>query len=360
MKLKIKNSKFKISRPKVAVAMSGGLDSSTAAKLLQKKGYECLGIFMRLGIEKGCCDEAAARRVCQKLGMKFYPLDLARQFKKEVKDYFLKSYAKGLTPNPCVNCNKFLKFGALLEKAKALGCDHLATGHYVKLKKTGKTFKVHRARDAKKDQTYFLYNLTPDQLKHVLFPMGDLIKEKARAAADKEKLPYLKDESQDICFLAAKDGRGSDHNDFLRANLKLKPGPIKDQAGEIVGQHSGLPLYTVGQRKGVEIGGVGPFYVVRADYKNNTLHVTNNPDDPALRGKELVIEEINWLSGREPKFPFKCQAVIRYRHPAQACVLKKGKNGYEVVFSEPQRAITPGQSAVFYRGDELLGGGVIS
>jgi len=349
----IRNSKFVI-RPRVAVAMSGGVDSSSVARILRDKGCDCIGIFMRLGIERGCCDEAAARRVCNKLGIKFYPLDVRTRFKREVKDYFLKAYEKGVTPNPCVACNKFIKFGELLKKAESLGCDYLATGHYIKLKKVGKAFKLYRAKDSSKDQSYFLYNLTQKDLAKILFPLGDSIKENLKKKAAKDDLPYLKDESQDNCFLAG------EHNDFLKKNMKLKKGLIKTLDGEIVGQHQGLPLYTIGQRKGVEIGGKGPYYVVRGDKKDNVLYVTNKADDENLYEGSLEAEKVNWLSGQAPKFPFKCSAVIRYRHRPVDCVIKSAKGGgVSVSFSENQRAVTPGQSVVFYKGDELLGGGII-
>jgi tRNA-specific 2-thiouridylase len=371
--LKIKNLNFKIP-PRVAIAMSGGVDSSTAAKILKDQGYDCLGVFMRLGIERGCCDEDAARKVCQKIGIKFYPIDVRAKFKKEVKDYFLSAYKKGTTPNPCVKCNQLIKFGELLKRAKALGCDYLATGHYLKIKKIKNIYKLYRAKDSTKDQTYFLYNLTQNQLKHLIFPVGDLIKEKIKFDAKKNKLPHLKSESQDVCFLSG------EHNEYLKSNLKLKKGLIKTLDGKTVGEHQGLPLYTIGQRKGVEIGGIGPFYVVKKDFKTNTLFVTNNSSDPALNGLELIAENVNWISGVTPKMPFKCQAVIRYRHPAVQVViarsdsdeaipqskrkttglLRSARNDKLLVeFSEPQRAITPGQSVVFYKKDELLGGGAI-
>ena len=309
---------------------------------------------MRLGIERGCCDEAAARKVCQKIGIKFYPVDVRTRFKKEVKDYFLESYQQGITPNPCVACNKFIKFGELLKKAKALDCDYLATGHYIKIKKDKKIFKLYRAKDLTKDQSYFLYNLTQDQLKHLLFPLGDSFKVKLKKQATADKLPYLKEESQDICFLAG------EHNDFLKKNLKLKKGLIKTLDGETIGEHQGLPLYTIGQRKGVELGGKGPYYVVWGDHEKNILYVTNKSDDPALFGQLLHMRKINWLSDVEPKTPFKCTAVIRYRHKETPCTLKKEVDGDILVsFSEPQRAITPGQSVVFYKNGELLGGGII-
>jgi tRNA-specific 2-thiouridylase len=352
------NKKHQVLRGRVAVAMSGGVDSSTVAKMLKDRGYDCLGVFMRLGIERGCCDEDAARKVCQKIGIKFYPIDVRAKFKKEVKDYFLSSYKKGITPNPCVKCNQLIKFGELLKRARALDCDYLATGHYIKIKKVKDKYKLFKAKDSAKDQTYFLYNLTQEELKHLMFPIGDSIKEKVKKNAKKDELPHLKHESQDVCFLSG------EHNEYLRTNLKMKTGPIKTLDEKVLGEHKGLPLYTIGQRKGVEVGGTGPYYVVKKDFKTNTLFVTNKSDDPALSSKELVAENISWVSGVAPKFPLKCQAVIRYRHQAVPCVvrplalIKKG-SFVKVSFSVPQRAITSGQSVVFYKGNELLGGGVI-
>ncbi|HTX86987.1 MAG TPA: tRNA 2-thiouridine(34) synthase MnmA [Candidatus Nanoarchaeia archaeon] len=340
---------------KVAIAMSGGVDSSTTAKILKEQGFDCLGIFMRLGVERGCCDEAAARQVCQKLKIKFYPVDIRRQFNREVKEYFLKSYERGITPNPCVKCNKFIKFGALLKKAQALDCQYLATGHYAKIVPTRRGYKVFRAKDKTKDQTYFLYNLTQPQLKHLFFPLGDLFKKEIKAEALRIKLPNLKTESQDVCFLSG------DHNDYLKKYLRLKKGKIIDEFGEVIGEHQGLPLYTTGQRKGVEIGGSGPYYVTGRDFKTNILYVTNDPHDPALSGSYFIAEQVNWISGRPPKLPFKCSAVIRYRQPEVDCKIKKHDEAgkYIVEFAEPVRAITPGQSVVFYKKDELLGGGII-
>lgn len=334
--------------------MSGGVDSSAVARILVEKGYQCMGVFMRLGICGSCCNEEAARKVCQKLKIKFYPVDLVRQFKKEVKDYFLDAYHKGKTPNPCVACNKFIKFGELLKVAKKFDCNFLATGHYVKLKKVGGVYKIYRPADKKKDQTYFLYNLTQEQLKNILFPLGDSIKEEIKKEASGRKLPHLKEESQDICFLLG------DHNDFLKEHIGSKKGLIKTLNGKKIGQHKGLPFYTIGQRKGIEIGGTGPYYAVKADYKTNTLYVTNDPEEPALFRDSLKAGKINWVDGNEPKYPLNCQAMIRYRHREVPCIVSSLKKGLVLVkFKEQQRAITPGQSVVFYKNNELLGGGII-
>ena len=365
---------------KVVIAISGGLDSSAAAFLLQKRGLEVIGMFMKLGIDQNN-SEATARRACQKLGIRFYPVNFASQFKKEVIDYFLDSYAQGLTPNPCVKCNQIIKFGFLLAQAKKIGADFLATGHYVKNTKTQKhkntktklVYKLFRGKDKNKDQSYFLYNLTQEQLARVLFPLGDYTKAEVKKIADKAKLPYLVKESQDVCFLTGDTIRQAQarHNDFLKKHLNLKFGKIKTLDGKKVGEHQGLPLYTIGQRRGVEIGGIGPFYVARCDYKTNTLYVVSDRDDPVLYSDELIAENVNWIVGREPALPLRCEAVIRYRHKPVECIIEIGdypaqlkkkqdnNHKYLIKFKKPQRAITPGQSVVFYHCDEVLGGGVI-
>ncbi|MCK4554447.1 tRNA 2-thiouridine(34) synthase MnmA [Candidatus Parcubacteria bacterium] len=355
---------MRIVKKKAVIAISGGLDSSAAAFLLQKQGYEVIGMFMRFGVAGQQDHEAVARRVCQKLNIKFYPINFIAKFKKEVIDYFLDSYARGLTPNPCVKCNQIIKFGFLLEQAKKIGADYLATGHYTKnakckMQNAKFIYKLFRGKDKDKDQSYFLYTLTQKQLAKILFPLGDYIKEEVRRIADKAKLLYLSRESQDVCFLSG------EHNDFLKKHLKLKPGPIKTLDNKKVGGHHGLPLYTLGQRKGVEIGGIGPFYVAKCDYKTNTLYVVSDKDDPALYSDKLIAENVNWIAGREPALPLRCEAVIRYRHKQVKCVVYKPPSGFKshsvaVKFNKHQRAITFGQSVVFYQGDEVLGGGIIS
>jgi len=346
---------------KVLVAMSGGVDSSVVALMLKKQGYEVIGVFMRLN-EDYEAPEAAARKVSQKLGIKFYPVNLALKFKKEIVNYFIDSYKQGITPNPCVKCNKLIKFGELFRIAKELKCDYLATGHYVKKQETRnkkQTYKLFRGEDKDKDQTYFLYNLKQERLEKILFPLGGHKKDEIKKIAEKENLPVLARESQDVCFLNI-DGKIIEHNEYLKKYIKGKPGPIKTVPGEVIGKHKGLPFYTIGQRKGVEIGGTGPFYVVQTDYKSNVLYVSNDHDDEKLYKKELIAKNINWIAGNEPKMPFQCEAVIRYRHKPVKCAVKKFKNTYKVEFDKPQRAVTSGQSVVFYQKDELLGGGIIS
>jgi len=296
-----------------------------------------------------------ARQVCQRINTALYTLNFSKVFKKQVVDNFLDEYRQGKTPNPCVRCNKLVKLGLLIKRAKELGYDYLASGHYARLKKVNNQYRLFRAKDKEKDQSYFLYTLNQEQLKHLIFPLGGYTKSEARKLAKKFSLPVAeKKESQEICFVP-----GKSHNDFLKKYIKFSKGAIKTLDQKIIGQHQGLPLYTIGQRKGIEIGGTGPFYVVRADYKTNMLLVTKDRDDPVLYGDELIAKNINWIAGHKPSMPFKCEAVIRYRHkPVGARVSRLGKN-YLVKFKNPQRAITPGQSVVFYQGDEIVGGGII-
>jgi tRNA-uridine 2-sulfurtransferase len=359
-------------KTKVAVAMSGGVDSSVAAWLLLQNGFSATGFFMRLGNKSEEISETAVRAVCRRLKISFYPVNFEDKFRKEVISDFLRAYASGFTPNPCVCCNRLIKFGELIKRGQDSGAEFLATGHYVRSKKLevrSKKFlyKLFCGSDTSKDQSYFLYTLTQDQLGHILFPLGDLSKAEVRKIADRERLPYIKKESQDVCFLQA-EGKIIAHNEFLKAHLKLKPGPIKNDRGKMIGEHKGLPLYTIGQRQGIEIGGTGPYYAVRVDLKTDTLFVTNKANDPSLYSHGLVASDINWITGHKPKLPLECQAVIRYRHEPMDCSLsplppllaRRGGEGVRCKFKKPQRAVTPGQSVVFYQDDEVLGGGIIA
>lgn len=340
---------------RVVIAMSGGVDSSVSAALLQRAGFEVVGVFMKFwsesiknDSENRCCSsesESRARQVADIIGIPFYVFDFAKEFKKRIVDYFLKEYKEGRTPNPCVVCNKEIKFGLLLEKALAMDADFIATGHYVKKVKT----KIFKAVDRQKDQSYFLWQLNQKQLQHVLFPLGDYTKDKVRRLARKFKLPVADTpESQEVCFVQ------TTLTDFLSRHIKTKPGPILHDDREI-GQHKGLPFYTIGQRKGIGLSG-GPFYVVGKNLKRNTLIVSSSARDKKFYSQKLNVKKLNWISGHAPKLPLKIKAQIRYRHQATAAAIVKKT---EVVFRKPQWAITPGQSVVFYKGEELLGGGVI-
>jgi tRNA-specific 2-thiouridylase len=376
-------------RQKVIVAVSGGVDSAVAAALLKKAGYEVAGVFMRFWREPGiqkwnrCCSpdaERRAKRIAALLAIPFYVINLEREFKKRIVDYFLEGHKKGLTPNPCVVCNKEIKFGLFLEKALRLNADYIATGHYVRLQREIRNSKseaqrLFRAKDKAKDQSYFLWQLNQRQLSKILFPIGDFTKNEVKNLAKRYKLPVLDiPQSQEICFIQ------TTVNDFLKRNLKQKPGFIVDNKGKIIGQHQGLAFYTIGQRKGIGLPG-GPYFVLDKDLKRNFLIATKNEKD--LYKKELIAEKVNWLrapsaqcdkrsvldraqkvcalvSGRKLKLPLKIKAKIRYRQKLASAAIKPFNKGViKVIFDNFQRAITPGQSVAFYQRGELLGGGII-
>jgi len=359
---------------KVFIAMSGGVDSSVAALLLKQSGYDVVGVYMKGWSLTDCAEEDAsdARRVTGVLNIPFYVFNFENEFKKEVVDYMVSEYAAGKTPNPDVMCNREIKFGLFLKKALALGADYIATGHYVQ--RVGN--KMVRAKDENKDQSYFLWTLTQDQLKHCLFPVGDYTKPQVRFIANKYNLPTAeKPDSQGVCFVGEIDVAG-----FLKEKLGKNFGPIKTIDGKTIGTHDGAIFYTIGQRKGIGIKGSLPgeqgkvYYVAAKNVDTNTLWVSEG-NSKNLFAKELIVKNINWISGVEPKLPLKCLARIRYRQPLQKAKLFKILNFRElkVEFDVPQRAITPGQSAVFYLpaearrakagtemgGLEMLGGGII-
>ncbi len=357
---------------RVIIAMSGGIDSSIAAALLKRTGFDVIGVFMKLwmapekdgliGRWNRCCAleaEARARKVAKILNIPFYVFNFEKEFKKRIVDYFLDGYKKGITPNPCVVCNKEIKFGLLLEKALILGTNYVATGHYARIRKFVNSKRIRYslilAKDKLKDQSYFLWQLNQKQLKHILFPLGNLTKIRVKELAKKFKLPVLGiPESQEICFIR------TTINDFLTQYLKPKQGQILTTNGKKIGQHRGLSFYTIGQRKGIEFSG-GPFYVVAKDFKKNTLIVTSFFNDKNLYQKSLIAQNVNWVSRKEPELPLKIKARIRYGHKAvSATITKKIRTkSFEVVFGSPQQAITPGQSIVFYKDKEVLGGGII-
>jgi len=362
-------------KTKVIIAMSGGIDSSVAAALLKKAGFDVIGFFMRFWHESSagnwnrCCSSEAEKRakmVAARLKIPFFVLDFRKEFKKKVVDYFLKECKAGLTPNPCITCNKEIKFGLLFKKAVSLKADYIATGHYVKIARINSGFKIFRAKDRQKDQSYFLWALNQRQLKKTLFPLGNFTKKEVRNLAKKFRLPVLGiPESQEICFIQ------TNINDFLKRKLKQKTGPIVKQINyramkiidkkgiksSVIGQHQGLAFYTIGQRKGIRLPD-GPYYVLGKDLKKNFLVVTKNEKD--LASKELVADNVNWISGQEPKLPIEAQVKIRYlTNPSLAIISKTKNNSYKLRFKQPQRAVTPGQSVVFYRGGEMLGGGTI-
>jgi len=339
---------------KVVVGMSGGVDSSVAAALLKRAGFDVVGVFMKFwkdgkSTENRCCSvesEKLARLVAKKIDIPFYVINVEKEFKKKVVDYFLKEYKKGNTPNPCVVCNKEIKFGLLINKALKMGADFIATGHYAQIKNK----KLLKGKDEEKDQSYFLWQLNQKQLSHILFPVGEYKKAEVRKIAGKMKLPTAQTpESQEVCFIQKTT------NSFLNKYLKSKPGDIIDIDGKILGKHQGLWFYTIGQRRGIEVW-QGPYYVVSKDFKKNNLIISKDKKD--LETKEFIASNTNWILPQ--KLPINVEVKIRYKSNfAKAKILNCGRNRVKVVFQKPQRAVTPGQSVVFYKNQELLGGGVI-
>jgi tRNA-specific 2-thiouridylase len=346
--------------------MSGGVDSSAAAAILKEQGFDVFGVFFHFWAEKTpdqirenvCCSLAAeedARRVAAKLGIKFYTLNLETDFKKLVVDEFINEYSLGRTPNPCVVCNRQIKFGAALEKVRVLGADYLATGHFARVEVDERgVAHLFKGRDEKKDQSYFLHQLTQEQLRQVLFPVGQLTKNEVRAIAKKFDLPTAgKRESQEVCFIP--DG----HLDkFLKKYIPMNRGSIFDFAAKKkIGEHDGLFHYTLGQRRGLGMSG-GPWYVLKIDAEQNILWVAR--DLELLKSRVFKVEKVNWLAGAAPVKPFEADCRVRYATAeARATITPIGKTACKVEFAENQLAITPGQSAVFWDGDECLGGGVI-
>ncbi|MEJ5247883.1 MAG: tRNA 2-thiouridine(34) synthase MnmA [Caldilinea sp.] len=353
----------------VVVAMSGGVDSSVAAALLVERGYNCIGVMMRLWAEVGvgegstnkCCSLESvhdARRVADKLGIPFYLINVERPFKEKVVDFFIDGYSRGITPNPCLECNRHIRFDYLLNYARRLGADYLATGHYARLR-YAEDGKVHLLKgvDEAKDQSYVLSVLGQDELHDVLFPVGEYPKSEVRRMAAERGLPTAsKHDSMDLCFIF-----DDDYRRFLRtwAAEAMRPGPIVDRRGRVYGQHNGLPGYTIGQRKGLGIAGAAePLFVLELDYRNNALVVGTAAE---LGRDRLIAERVNWTLDEAPPAGARVQCKIRYKAKAVECTLFPiGVDQVEVRFDAPLRDIAPGQGAVFYDGDLCLGGGVIA
>jgi tRNA-specific 2-thiouridylase len=419
----------------VFCAMSGGVDSSVAAALLKKRGFNVIGVFMRnwhpnsappaldlrqsknahsnnsysehsdnirrFGLYSSCPweeDQKSARVAASAIGIPFYTWDFSNEYKERVVDYMVRGYHQGLTPNPDVVCNKEIKFGVFLEQAIAAGADFVATGHYVRMSLTNNELKPNKrideskirlfensqqiryslmvGIDPNKDQSYFLWTLTQAQLKYCLFPIGDYTKPQVREIAKKFGLPNAeRKDSQGLCFVGKVDFR-----DFIGNFLPKTRGKVLTTSGKIIGEHEGTHFYTVGQRRGIGIGGGVPHYVAAKDAANNTLVVADGSYDPALYRDSIIVSDLNWISGSEPKLPLRCLARIRYRQPLQWCTINQlsvplrspvtgldesikpttdNRQLITVVFDEPQKAVAPGQSIVFYKNKEMLGGGVI-
>lgn len=351
---------------KALIAMSGGVDSSLAAKIMKERGFDCIGCTMKLynnedvGIEhsRTCCsldDVEDARSVAYKLGMPFYVFNFTDAFRDTVIRKFIDSYERGITPNPCIDCNRYMKFDKLYERAKTLGCDYIVTGHYARIEEQNGKFVLKKALDVTKDQSYVLYSMTQEQLAHTVFPLGSMRKTEVRAIAEENSFVNAdKPDSQDICFAPNGDYASVIE---LHTGKRSVRGNFVDKQGNILGQHKGIIHYTIGQRKGLGISAPKSLYVCDICSENGNVVLGSNSD---LFSREADVADFNWISGNALKDAFRCKAKVRYRQTEQwATVWPLGEDAVRILFDTPQRAITPGQAAVLYDGDTVLGGGTI-
>ena len=353
-------------KKRVAIAMSGGVDSAVAAALLVHQGHEVVGVHMKLNTlaevekhNKACCsleDSLDARQVCARLGIPFYVLNFAEVFQREVIDYFVETYQQGQTPNPCVMCNHTIKSDLLLAAVQEFGCDYLATGHYARITRHGETgeYELRRPRDLRRDQTYFLFGTSRRILPYLLFPLADYEKPEAREIAEGLELaPWNKPDSQEVCFVP------KDYRDFLRPRLGgMPPGDFVDKAGQVLGRHRGLACYTIGQRRGLGLSGEHSYYVVRLDASRNVVVLGAQEE---LYCSTMRVRDANWVSCLPPEAPFSARVKVRYADPGTpATITPTTSEECRVRFETPVRAITPGQAAAFYQDDLLLGGGWIA
>ncbi len=354
-------------RKRVVVAMSGGVDSSTTAWFLKEKGYDVIGATICIGVTDRtqggparCCglaDIEDARRVALQLEIPFYVFYLKDEFEKEVIQYFCGEYHEGRTPNPCILCNEKIKFGSFWEKAKEFGADFISTGHYARLEFNEETghYILKKGIDQRKDQSYVLFSLNQEQLRHILFPLGEYRKEEVRQKAFQLGLKvHDKPESQEVCFI-----QETSYHPFLQERLResIEPGPIIDKNGCILGKHKGIPFYTVGQRRGLNLAKGKPLYVIGIDREKNVIVVG---EEKEVYSEVFIVKSLNWILSPITAFPFSAKVKIRYNHPGEEALLSmRERNEVEVKFKSPQKAITPGQAAVFYEGETVLGGGWI-
>ena len=354
----------------ILVGLSGGVDSAVAAHCLLQQGHQVAALFMKNWEEddtadycSAAADLAAAQAVADQLGIELQRMNFASEYWERVFEYFLREYQALRTPNPDVLCNREIKFGAFLDQALTLGAQSIATGHYARLTQDDQGFHLRLSADPDKDQTYFLYQLNQDQLRHACFPLGNYTKSQVRTIAQKLGLPNAtRKDSTGICFIGERRFR-----DFLARYLPVNPGPIETDSGQVIGEHQGLAYYTIGQRQGLGIGGQAqaaqaPWFVAAKEVTRNTLIVVQGHDHPLLFSRAWQGEQLHWIAGQPPQAPpIHCQCRLRHRQPLHDCtIIEYDSQTCQVRSAQPQRAVTPGQSAVFYQGDECLGGAIIT